>query len=568
MTQLKTFLTRLRSYFKTGNIKALKEAFIAGSHLLMHTFKVAIVLLLIFKFYSILGKTYTIKPFSVPKDLVESGFTGATVIKKIMDAHQKILHYNDSSTSQSRVFFRATSKKTLLIDAQIEEGKETGILDIDGIFKTGKRLLGSDDNTISGEITKSKDNLLTLKIYMPFNQTKSFTKSREGIDTLFIQAAEYIAEQTTPQYLAEYLIKKSVRNNDISSLKNDERLLEKADKLLSTLEYNYTTDKKKKRETNVQLIACRTSWHLAKAMKYLLLKKNAEKNSAQERKSENDYTAANEAAWNKANELKSSNDMAYYVLKLSTLMAVINVYKINNTDKLTIYEERTDSVIKDYKNKNAILSASLWWDRSDYFESNQAKGFINMSIGYLSYICNLDKYNAQDKLTSEDYFNMAIEQFHNTNSILPTDNNEIAARNSLAYYFKNKAQSVVGQYKKRDSIVYSLKAMKALDKALEANKSDGNIYDTYAEIIYDLNGKKPNELFYDKIKLALSNPKPIDGIAVKNYWLDARWKDLVGKNKGDKKDIEFIAILDSFGTIKNGVTKSSKYKKNKNNATP
>lgn len=567
MTQLKTFLTRLRSYFKTGNIKALKEAYIAGSHLLMHTFKVVIVLLLIFKFYSILGKNYTIKPFSVPKDLAESGFTGATVIKKIMDAHQKILHYNDSSTSQSRIFFRATSKKNILIDAQIEEGKETGVLDIDGIFKTGKRLLNSDDNTISGEITKSKDSFLTLKIYMPFNQTKSFTTSREGIDTLFLRAAEYIAEQTTPQYLAEYLIKKSVRNNDISSLKNDDSLLVKADKLLSTLEYNYTTDKEKKRETKVQLIACRTSWHLAKAMKYLLQKKNAETDSIR-LKREEDYIAANEAAWNKANELKSSNDIAYYVLKLSTLMAVINVYKINNTDKLTIYEERTDSIIKDYKNKNAIFSSSLWLDRSDYFESNQAKGFINMSIGYLSYICNLDKYNSQDNLTSEDYFNLAIEHFHNTNSVLPTDNNEIAAINSLAYYFKNKAQSFVGQHKKRDSIAYSVKAMKALDKALEANKSDGNIYDTYAEIIYDLNGKKPNQLFYDKIELALSNSKPIDGIAVKNYWLDARWKDLVGIKKGDKKDCKFIDILHSFEPSKKNEEKSSNHKKNKNNAAP
>ena len=112
MTQLKTFLTRLRSYFKTGNIKALKEAFIAGSHLLLVAFKVTIVLLLILKFYKINNtNSYIIKPFSVTEELAKKGFTGETVIKKIMDEYAKILNYNDSSTSQSRIFFRATSKK-------------------------------------------------------------------------------------------------------------------------------------------------------------------------------------------------------------------------------------------------------------------------------------------------------------------------------------------------------------------------------------------------------------------------------------------------------------------------
>lgn len=69
-------------------------------------------------------------------------------------------------------------------------------------------------------------------------------------------------------------------------------------------------------------------------------------------------------------------------------------------------------------------------------------------------------------------------------------------------------------------------------------------------------------------QLALSNSKPIDGIAVKNYRLDARWKDLVGRDKGDKIDVKFISILDSFDTIKNGITKSSNHKKYKKNAAP
>lgn len=140
MTSLTLFVRRLRRFIKTGKLTTLKEAFIAGSHLLMHTAKVIVAVILIYKFFSVIGSTYTIKPFSVPKDLAEKrGYTGATVIKKIMDEREKILYFNDSSTSQSRIFFRATSKKNKVIEAEIEEGKEYGFMDIDGIFKTGKK---------------------------------------------------------------------------------------------------------------------------------------------------------------------------------------------------------------------------------------------------------------------------------------------------------------------------------------------------------------------------------------------------------------------------------------------
>lgn len=566
MTQLKTFLTRLRSYFKTGNIKALKEAFIAGSHLLMHTFKVAVVLLLILKFYKISSNSYTIKPFSVSKFLTERGFTGETVIKKIMDERQKILYYNDGSTSQSRIFFRATSKKKVVFETEIEKGKESGPLDIDGIFKTGKKLLNYDEKIISGEITQPEDSsLLTLTIYMPGGQTKKFNgkvsdieKDKDG-NNLFTDVAEYITEQTTPQYLAEYLIKKSVRSNDSATLFETEQLLEKTDKLLSALEYNNTMNKLKKQEFYIQLNACRTSWYLAKAMKLSTRLRgfNIEKKDSIDWKVA--YDNCYENAWKQGDFLKSSNDMAYYVLKLSVLMSVVNNLNYYYPKEVEHYKDQTLRLIQEYLKEESSLSTRIWNYKSDYFEDNQAKGFINLSIGYLSY--RLDLNLAKNK-TPEYYLNEAIIHLHNPNSVLSVDNNEIAAINSLVYYFKYKAQ-LAQQLK--DTVKYKIyyeNAKKALDYALQANRNDGNIYDTYAELIFDLNSKKTNDSFYEKIKAALHHSKPVDGIAVANYWKDTRWKDLV------KSDVEFRRILDSFD-IKDVIKiKSPKHKKNKNNAAP
>ncbi len=552
MTQLKTFLTRLRSYFKTGNIKALKEAFIAGSHLLMHTFKVAIVLLLILKFYKISSNSYTIKPFSVSKFLTERGFTGETVIKKIMDERQNILHYNDGSTSQSRIFFRATSKKKDgIIETKIEEGKESGALDIDGIFKTGKKLLNYDEKIISGEITQPEDtSLLTLKIYMPNGQTKKFNGRVKNIDNIFMEAAEYITEQTTPQYLAEYLIKESVRRNDGSTLEYSEKLLDKVDKLLSTLEYNAANDNLKKSENNIQIIACRTSWHLAKAMKYSIKMITDIKESTKWKK---EYYDAHEMAWRQADLLKSSNDLAYYVLKLSTLMSIINGFKYYDPDKIKEYKGRADSLIQEYSNRNPRLLSKIWArvDKSDYFEDNQAAGFINLSIGYLSYIYDFDN-------NPEDCFKKAIKCFHKQKAVLSVDNNEIAAINSLVYYFKDKAQ--VAQKKNNIEAYnryYDL-AKQELEKAINANKSDGNIYDTFAETIYDLNGNKTDSIFYKNIEFALANAKPVDGITIENYRIDTRWRDLI------KNDEKFNYILDSIGgkkKVNRFVQKKSKQKK-------
>lgn len=591
MTSLTLFVRRLRRFVKTGKLIAFKEAFIAGSHLLMHTAKVIIAVILIYKFFSAIGSTYTIKPFSVPQKLAESGYTSTAVIKKIMEEREKILNYNDGSTSQSRIFFRATSKKKKVIETEIEEGKEFGALDIDAIFKTGKKILGIQEKVISGEITVLNGDELNLKIYMFDDRTSTFTgKKKRDIDSLLVEAAEYITEQTTPQYLVEYLIKKGVSKNDASSLKSTEELLNKADKLLSTLEYNHKTAASKNdlNETTIQLIACRTSWHLAKAIEFQLRKKVFKSDSLKWAKAYNDE---NNAAWSVADGLKSSNDLTHYVLKLSILMSLANSLTYDDSSKVKDYEDRAKALIEKYitnfEKNYGIFSASFTSEKSDYFEPLQAKGFINLSIGYLSSLYQWEKYKP------EEYFSKAIKYFHNQNSILSVDNNEIAARNSFAYYFKRKAEFFQKQKIKNhitdrntltptvfnlSSLIYFLKnkrqlnleqvvdrfkkeAIKALDTALLANKSDGNIYDTFAETIFDLNRRCTDSVFYEKIIQALDNPKPVDGITVANYMLDSRWDSL------RKVDKHFIAILDSFDKKNKEIyaeTKKKKKDKNKN----
>ena len=476
-----------------------------------------------------------------------------------MEEREKILNYNDGSTSQSRIFFRATSKKKKVIETEIEEGKEFGALDIDAIFKTGKKILGIQEKVISGEITILNGDELSVKVYMFDDRNATFTgKRKRDIDGLLVEAAEYITEQTTPQYLVEYLIKKGVSKNDSSSLVFNEKLLDKADKLLGTLEYNYNYNDhdKDSEEKKIQLVACRTSWHLAKAIEYQLKKKVFKSDSLKWAKA---YDNENIAAWKVADTLKFSNDLAHYVLKLSILVSVINGYVYENKAKIKEYENHAKKLILNYEPGNRILSASFWNEKSNYFELRQAKGFINLSIGYLSNHFKKDDYDKWwDKYDSERYFKKAIKCFHNQNTDLSVDNNEIAACNSLAYYFKKKAESAHEQ-KSRDS--FKNKAIETLEEALLANKRDGNIYDTYAETIFDLNGKYPDSLFYEKIRQALSNPKPVDGITVENYRLDSRWDELC------KFDDKFRGILDSIDKKNKEIyaeTKKKKKDKSKN----
>ncbi len=559
MTTLTLFVRRLRRFIKTGKLIALKEAFIAGSHLLMHTAKVIVAVILIYKFFSVIGSTYTIKPFSVPKELAESGYTSTTVIKKIMEEREKILNYNDGSTSQSRIFFRATSKKKKVIETEIEEGKEFGALDIDAIFKTGKKILGIRDKIISGEITTLSEGIVNVKVYMFDKYSATFAGKNSDIDSLLVKAAEYITEQTTPQYLVEYLIKNSVSKNDSSSLEFNEKLLDKADKLLSTLEYNFNNNDSDKdtEEEKIQLVACRTSWHLAKAIEYQLRKKVFKEDSVKWAKA---YDRENLASWKVADTLKSSNDLAHYVLKLSILMSLVNYSEYDDSSKVKDYEYNAKRLIeeyrKNYERNYRIFSASFSTEKSDYFETNQAKGFINLSIGYLSSLFGWEGYK------SETYYKNAIIFFHSKKASLIVDNNEIAALNSYAYYFKRKAQKAQENQDKSIIDFYKGQAKETLDKALRANKGDGNIYDTYAETIFDLNGGFPDSLFYEKIRQALSNPKPVDGITVEGYRLDSRWKKLC------RLDKEFIGILDSFKNKDEAVlTKSKPKKKSKSDVT-
>jgi hypothetical protein len=323
-------------------------------------------------------------------------------------------------------------------------------------------------------------------------------------------------------------------------------LLDKADLLLSALEYK-SEQKAQSNEEKFQLTACRTNWYLASSIN---IKKSRSIYDVK-------YNSLIDNAYKTPNTLRNYKDLAYYVLKFSTLVAVIDDLNNANCEIIKKYQAEIIALIDEYKSNNSWLGASLLSNRSIYFEKNQALGFIYSSIACLANRMEFDNISVEYKDSS--YFKEAIKQFGKgaTKSVRYVDNNIIATENSLALYYKQIAQKSL--FNGKDFNDNKEKAIATIKRVINANKNDGNLYDTYAEILFDLNGRKSSNEFCESIKNALNHPNVFDGITFNNYKGDIRWREnddfkkiiaeFEKKQESSLKE-QFISKVDSKNKVK------------------
>ena len=429
--------------------------------------KVIVAATIIYQFCcSIFSNNYTLKPFSVPKEMEERGLKGTAVIEQIYDSMTVIINFKDSSTSRANAF-RQLGKdyEKYKIIKNVEEGKEAGSFDPDNWFKTARKLFGFSEKAVVGQISKNGIEY-TMRIQIDKNQATYI--SANNLSALFQKAAIVILEEINPYDLVDYYIKKNE--------------LTKAESIL----YNLKNRKNKTDIQNFQFLVNDTNWDIAKLQQ--------------------DTVYGGKIAYkdvlDDSEELLKNHpqDIASYVQMFSSLMSAVDWarYYCPNKDEKNKYKKHFTRTLTQFRNVEKNL-------HSDYYNGNQAEGFVNMCIGYLLYQFEPDSNTEKIGECYRDAYNK-----------LKTN---VFILNNMAYYFQTKyldAKDKTKKYICRDSCI------KYLDEALEISPNDSNIFDTRAECALSFGDTTQFFKYFEK---ALNNPKPIDGITFESYKKDRRWDE-------------------------------------------
>jgi tetratricopeptide (TPR) repeat protein len=397
--------------------------------------------------------TFVLKSFSVTPDMEKMGYRGEVVVAKIMSEMLNIIYPKDSSTSRISAC-RQNDKVRLKTKLRIADGQNASGYDIEAIFEAGKTLLGKEDKVISGYVVNANKEW-TIWIQMPDEPLKPVSVPDSlPFDTLLHRAALFLVRQTTPQYLANYLIQK--------------KQFSEADVLLAELDFK---QRNLPTATEVDGIQTLSNW-----ANYFLAK--------------NQY----DRAYAKAEELHQHypNDIASYALRVSVLMskaAYLEYYEAETSrEQIRELAEKAFAIAQEAERKEKRL-------KSVYFEKNQAMGLMLSNAAYLANQCQLHEPKLLEKYLQK------------SRKILPQS---VYIYNNLAYFYLTQGN--------RDS------AERYIQDALDANRLDGNIWDTYAEIMLKF---RDTTQFFNCFEKALQNQKIVDGITVEEYRKDARWNGIL-----------------------------------------
>jgi hypothetical protein len=355
---------------------------------------------------------------------------------------------------------RQNDKARLKTQLRIADGSEKKDYDIKGIFEAGKTLLGKEDKVITGYIV-NVNKQLTMFIQMPEEPLRSVSIDENvPLDSLFYKAALFLTRQTTPQYLVNYLIQK--------------KQFEEAESLLSELDFRQNNMPDATESEHIQTLSNWANFYLTKAI--------TQNNKAF-------FTNALE----KARELRDlfPNDIAGYAMEVSILMTKAGYHDGYGYSKLTAIDTLA-------KQAFAIARAAERKERklnSAYFDKKQVMGLMLCNAAYLANQCQLEDPKVLEK------------HFQKSRAIMPQS---VYIYNTLAYFYLKQNN--------KDS------AKRYITDALNANQSDGNISDTYSEIMLHFGDTTQ---FFKGIEMALKHQKPATSENVKKYQGDKRWADIV-----------------------------------------
>jgi hypothetical protein len=445
-----------------------------------------IVIWAIWRFSSLAeSEAYVLKAFSVPPHMELMGYKGETVVAKVLSEMMLIIYPRDSSTSRISAC-RQNDKARLKTQLHIADGSEKSKYDIKALFDAGKMLLGKEDKVITGYIVNSNQQL-TMYIQMPDEPLKSVSIDEVApLDSLFYRAALLLTRQTTPQYLVNYLIQK--------------KQFDEAETLLSELDFKQRNMPEATEQDHIQTLSNWANFYLSKAIS-------------------TDNIALTHNALEKARELRDRfpDDIAGYALEVSILMTKAGFgyqgYGYDNIKAIDTLAKQAFQLARQAENKNNQL-------KSAYFDKKQVMGLMLCNAAYLANQCHLEDPKVLEK------------HFQKSRAIMPQS---VYLYNTLAYF-----------YLKQD---HAEAAKRYITDALNANQSDGNICDSYAEIMLHF---KDTTAFLKGIDLALKNQKPATVASVESYRNNRRWQGLKTSSYKDK----FQALFDTYAKMRKSSTGS------------
>ena len=427
------------------------------------------------------NNSYVIKAFSVTPDMEKMGYRGETVVARMLSEMQLIINPKDSSTSRMSAC-RQNDKARLNTPVHIADGSERGTYDIKGIFQAVKTLLGKEDKEITGYVVNAK-NQLTMFIQLPDEPLKSVSiGSDTPLDSLFYKAAIVLTRQMTPQYLANYLIQK--------------KQFQEAELLLAELDFKQRNMPDATEQEQIQTLSNWANFYLTKATSSV------------------DTTLFDDAL-QKAQELRDRfpNDIAGYAMQVSILMTKAGLrnsgYGYDNINAIKPLATQAFLVAKEAERKEKKL-------QSAYFDKKQVMGLMLCNAAYLANQCQLEDPKVLEK------------HFQKSRSIMPQS---VYIYNTLAYFYAKQGN--------RDS------AKRYINDALNANQLDGNISDSYSEIMLRLGD---TTAFFKGMELALRNQRPATRQKVEDYRNDSRWGAVLNSPQKGR----FKELFDRYALLRGG----------------
>jgi tetratricopeptide (TPR) repeat protein len=434
-----------------------------------------LVIWLIWKFNSVTeSDTYALKAFSVTPDMERLGYRGETVVARIMSDMLAIIYTKDSSTSRVSAC-RQNDKARLKTQIRIADGTEAKTYDIKGIIEAGKTLFDREDKVISGYITQ-ENRQTTLWIQMPDAPLKAISIGENTpLDSLFYRAALFLTRQTTPQYLASYLIQT--------------KQFDEAERLIAELDFQQRNMPNATVEDGIQTLSNWANFYLAKG--------------------------EFDRAFEKATELRQlfPNDIAGYALQVSILMSKAGYsrygYGYDNIPAIDTLARQAFAIAQEAEDKENKL-------QSVYFNKQQVMGLMLCNAAYLANQCKLAEPRELEK------------RLQKSRAIMPQS---VYIYNTLAYF-----------YLKQDN---PDSAKRYVTDALNANQVDGNICDSYAEVMLHF---KDTAAFFHGIELALKYQRPATPTDVENYRNSPRWQGVRQSSRGK----QFDELFDRYARLRAG----------------
>jgi hypothetical protein len=218
-------------------------------------------------------------------------------------------------------------------------------------------------------------------------------------------------------------------------------------------------------------------------------------------------------AFEKATELRERfpNDISGYAMQVSILMTKAGYgyrgYGYDNISAIDTLARQAFAIAKEAESKEKSLNSA-------YFNKQQVMGLMLCNAAYLANQCQLAAPEDLEK------------RLQKSRTILPQS---VYVYNTLAYFYRKQNNAEA--------------AKRYITDALNANQLDGNICDSYADIMLYF---RDTTEFFRGIELSLKYQKPPTVENVEKYRNETRWQGIRSSPQGAR----FEKLFDNYARLR------------------